>query len=315
MKLSNDTIRSITFGAVRIEEKADGLHFYKCTPKQIEAWSQFNDTLGAWSANSTGVRLDFHTDSPWMTFNAAKGNKFEVLINDLAVARIEFDPLRQSGITPKIELGEGEKRVTLVFPSHQEGGVLTEVELADGSTVTPHQHKEKILFIGDSITQGWNSHFDSNSYAWRVTRHFDADSIIDGIGGAFYAASTFDRPDFEPNKVIIAYGTNDFGHFKTQEELRQQMGAYLDLISAHYPKAKVYCIAPIFRFDLAKERKMGSWPECRALIQQEIAKRGFQLIDGYDLVPHLDYFFADAVHPNDIGFAEYAKNLIKNLEK
>lgn len=315
MKLTHEQIRSIAFGAVRIEEQKDGLHFYKCTQKQIEAWGKFNDTLGQWSANTTGVRLDFHTDSSWMTFNAARGNKFEVLVNDLAIARVEFDELRKAGITPKIELGEGEKRVTLVFPSHDDGGVLTYVELADGATLTPHTFKEKILFIGDSITQGWNAYFDSNSYAWQVTRHFDAESIINGIGGAFYDETTFDTIDFEPDKVIIAYGTNDFGHNKTREDLRQHMGAFLDLIAKTYPAEKVYCVAPIFRFDLAKERKMGSWEDCRAIIHEVINCRGFHLVEGYDLVPHLEYFFADAVHPNDIGFAEYAKNLIKVLEK
>lgn len=313
MKLTNEAIRSIAFGAVNVEEKQDGLHFYKCTQKQIDAWMKLSEALGQRASGTTGVRLDFHTDSPWLTFNASAGDKFEVLINDQVAARISFNEMRKSGITPKIDLGAGEKRVTLAFPSHDDGGVLTAVELADGSFIRPHVFKEKILFIGDSITQGWNSYFDTNSYAWQVTRHFDAESIINGIGGAYYHETTFDRPDFEPDKVIVAYGTNDFGHFHTQEELRKQMDAFLSLVIENYPKAKIYCIAPIFRFDLAKQRKMGNWEECRALIREEITKKGLPIIEGYEMVPHLEYFFADAVHPNDIGFAEYAKNLIKAL--
>lgn len=314
MKLSNEMIRSIAFGAVRIDEQADGLHFHKCTPKQVEAWHSLNQLLGERADTTSGIRLDFHTDSPWLSFNAAKGNKFEVLINNMAAARIEFNEMRRSGITPKVDLGPGEKRVTLAFPSHDEG-VLADIELADGATVTPHRFRKKMLFIGDSITQGWNSYFDTNSYAWQVTRHFDAESVINGIGGAFYHESTFDRPDFEPDQVIVAYGTNDFGHNKTQEELRLHMGAFLDQVAEAYPVEKVCCISPIFRFDLAKQRNMGSWEECRAILKEEITRRGFRLVDGYELVPHLDYFYADAVHPNDIGFAEYAKNLIKALEQ
>ena len=38
MILSSDTIWSITTGAVNMEAKEDGLHFYKCTEKQIQAW-------------------------------------------------------------------------------------------------------------------------------------------------------------------------------------------------------------------------------------------------------------------------------------
>jgi lysophospholipase L1-like esterase len=188
------------------------------------------------------------------------------------------------------------------------------VELADEATVVPHQYKERFLFIGDSITQGYNSYFDCNSYAWKVSRHYNADCVINGIGGAYFDERTFDRPDFEPHKVFIAYGTNDFGHNPTKEALRQHMQAFLALVKEHYSNAEVYCISPIFRFDLAKQRKMGEWSECKALIDEEIDKFGFKRIEGYDMVPHLDYFFADAVHPNDIGFAEYARNLIQALE-
>lgn len=312
MLLTTETIKKIAFGVLKITEEQDGLHFYKCTEKQTAAWYRHNETLGDRSLCTAGVSLDFHTDSPWLSFSAAKGNKFEVLVNGAAAARIEFDTMRKSGILPKIELGEGEKRVTLVFPSH-DAAVLSHVELADGATVKPHVHKEKILFIGDSITQGWNSYFDSNSYAWQLTRSLDAECLINGIGGAYYAADTFDRPDFEPDKVIVAYGTNDFGHYHTQEELRTEMDGFLSQVAEAYPDATVYCIAPIFRFDLNKQRKMGSWEECRALIRQEITRKGFRLIEGYELVPHLDYFFADTVHPNDIGFAEYAKNLLQKI--
>ena len=312
MILTNQTIKSITFGAVRITEEANGLHFHKCTQKQEDAWGKHSQALGERALATTGIRLDFHTDSPWLSFQAAQGNKFEVLINNQTATRIEFDLLRQGGILPKIDLGEGTKRVTLIFPSH-ECGVLSRVEVADNATVVPHCHKEKVLFIGDSITQGWNAYFDSNSYAWQVTRCLDANSVINGIGGAYFAADTFDRPDFEPDKVILAYGTNDFGHYPTQEELRTEAREYLDLIAAAYPNATVYCIAPIFRFDLAKQHKMGSWEDCRTLLREEIHAKGFRLIEGYDLVPHLDYFFADTVHPNDIGFAEYAKHLLQKL--
>ncbi len=313
MKLTETTIRSITFGAPRIEKEVDGLHFYRCTPKQVEAWEALNPTLGYRAKCSGGVRLDFHTDSTRLLLSTAQGVKFDILIDGLLAAHFRFDHAKGQEIAG-LELGEGEKRVTIVFPSHDDGGVLRALELDDGASVTPHVYDKKFLFIGDSITQGWNTVYDSNSYAYLVARHFNADCVINGIGGAYFHETVFDRIDFEPDIVFIAYGTNDFSHHKSLEELRHHCGAFLDQVKEAYPNAEIYGIAPIFRTDLNKERKMGSWQQCRDAIFDEITKRGLNLIDGYTLVPHLPEFFADAVHPNDLGFAAYAENLIKALE-
>ena len=59
MKLTTEQIKQITTGAIRIEEKADGIHFYKCTEKQIAAWTEKNKDLGFRAAGTTGICLDF----------------------------------------------------------------------------------------------------------------------------------------------------------------------------------------------------------------------------------------------------------------
>lgn len=310
MRLSEEQIRAIAFGAVRIENEEKGLRFYKCTKKQIAAWYAKSETLGERAAGCTGVRLDFHTDAEWIRFKAP-GGKYELLVNDLTIAQFLADEEKEC----YAELKSGEKRVTLLFPSHDVAGILEWVELPDGATITPHSYERKILFIGDSITQGWNSGFDSCSYAWRISRKLNAESVINGIGGAYYLEESFDTIDFDPDQVVIAYGTNDYGHYKTQEELQKECGGFLQKIKETYGNKKVFIILPPWRFDLEKERSMGSFDECRRIIQTEAEKREFEIADAYDLVPHLDFFFADALHPNAIGFAEYAKNLINILEK
>ena len=173
MKLSNDKILSIAFGAVRAEKEGQGLRFYKCTQKQIDIWHAEREDLGERAAGCTGVRLDFHTDAEWIRFKAPKG-KFELLKDDLTIA--QFNAGEETEFYA--DLGKGEKRVMLLFPSHDVAGILEWVELPDGATITPHQYDRKILFIGDSITQGWNSGFDSCSYAWRVSRKLSTESLI-----------------------------------------------------------------------------------------------------------------------------------------
>ena len=310
MRLTEEQIRSVAFGAVCIQKEERGLRFYKCTRKQIEAWAAKDAGLGERAAGCTGVRLDFHTDSDHIRFKAF-GGTFELLVNDLVTHRFPAG----EGAEFSASLEKGEKRITLLFPSHGSEGGLEWVELEDGATLQPHQYARKILFIGDSITQGWNSDFDSCSYAWRVSRKLNAESVINGIGGAYYLEDSFDPIDFAPDTVVVAYGTNDYGHYKTQEELQKECSGFLNKIKEYYGEKKVFIILPPWRFDLEKVRPMGSFEDCRRIIQSEGEARGFTVIDGFQLVPHLEFFFADALHPNAIGFAEYAKNLIRFLEQ
>ena len=99
MRLSNDTILSITFGAIRHEHTENGIRFYKCTQKQIDVWSKEREDLGERAAGCTGVRLDFHTDAEWIRFKAPKG-KFELLVDDLTA--ISLSQGKKPNSTPSL---------------------------------------------------------------------------------------------------------------------------------------------------------------------------------------------------------------------
>ena len=317
MKLSFETIKQITVGAIRIEQAADGIHFYKCTDEQIAAWSLKNKDLGHRAAGTTGVRLDFHTNSQRLSFGVSKGNKFELYIDNLLRRQFLLKETKHACVDLCDALGnqKAEYRVTLIFPSHDDGGVLEWLELDDGATVIPHSFDRKMLFIGDSITQGWASRYDSLSYAWRVTRHFNADSVIQGIGGAFFHEDCFDSLGYDPDTVLVAYGTNDFGRYKTYEEFRGHAKAHLTLIAEEYQGKQIFVLSPIWR-DKREGKSMGTFECCRAIVAEEAEALGLIHIDGLALVPPIPEFFGDAyLHPNDEGFALYAENLIIELEK
>ena len=316
MKLSPEQIKQITTGAIRIEQEADGLHFYKCTAKQINAWENKHKDLGMRAATTTGVCLDFHTNSQSLSFSVSQGNKFELYINNLLRGQYLMRDIQSVTIPLCDALGHplDEYRVTLVFPSH-DAGVLTSLELDDGATFRPHTYDMKMLFIGDSITQGWASKYDSLSYAWRVTRHFNAYTVNQGIGGAFFHEDCFDHIDYHPDIVLVAYGTNDFGRYKTYEEFRAHTAAHLKLIADEYADAKIFVLSPIWR-DKREGKSMGTFEGCRAIVEQEAEALDLIHIDGLDLVPPIPEFFGDAfLHPNDEGFSIYAENLIICLEK
>ena len=192
MFLTKEKIRSLTVGAAAVYEEEKGLRFAKCTPDQLAAWKEALPHIYSNAVGSTGVRLDFCTDSDFVTVTTGEAGKYEVKINGLIHAQYiavqTQDGIRSNTFT--IRPGSGINRITISLPSHGAGGVISSVEIADNSFCERHRFDRKILFLGDSITQGWNSKYDSMSYAYLVSDNLNADSIIQGIGGAVFAPST-----------------------------------------------------------------------------------------------------------------------------
>lgn len=317
MKLTTKQIKQVLFGAVYTEEQENGLHVYKCTKKQSDAWRALSDLLGHRAEFTTpGVRLDFHTNSKHLAIKAT--GTYEVYINDLLRAKWTLDDANdRAEIALCDPLGDplNEARITLVFPSHCDEVALRAVELDDGAYVTPHVFDRKILFIGDSITQGWDSGWDSLSWAWRLIRFFNADAVVHGVGGGYFHETTFDSIPLDPDIVIVALGTNDFGKYPTLDVLREHTAAFMDRLVGEYRGKKIFCLSPIWR--QVQEKPMGHFRDCRRVIVEEAEKHGMIHVNGLDLVPPDPAFFADPtpLHPNALGFGIFAENLIRELQK
>lgn len=320
MKLSFDQIKNITFGAVSVRETEQGIRFCHCTDKQIEAWTALAPVLGDRASLATGVCLDFYTNSKTVEFNAIGGvhGKYEIYVNGLFAEQYIMEDLHEKGETVKFVVDGGEEnRITIIFPCHDTLGILKYLELDDGATLRPYKYSMKMLFIGDSITQGWAAYRDSLAYAPRVARFFDAEMLNQGVGGGFYHESTFDKLDYDPDVVIIAYGTNDSGWYPTVEQMQDHAHKFLELIKKEYEgrNTKIVLLSPIWRLEVTGERWQRYLGCCQA-VKEEAEKYGFYFVNGHELVPRHISFFADAgLHPNEQGFSVYAENLIAKLVK
>ncbi len=315
MRLSFDTIKKITVGAVRVWQEEDGVHFSKCTQKQVDAWYALNTVLGERAETTTGVRLDFHTNSKSLSFTAPRGNKFEIYVNGLMASYIPASALTNRSYT--FALDGNDNYVSLVLSAH-DVSVLSSLELDDGAYALPHKFDCKMLFIGDSITQGWDSGYDSLAYAPRVSRFFNAESVIHGVGGGYFHPTILDDAvPFEPDAVIIAFGTNDWGAAKDAEAYEKNTREFLDGICARYAGKKIFVISPIWRGDTAdRVTGVGRFEVALGLVKKQAEAHGVYLIDGYTLVPHMENFYADKfLHPNALGFGIYAENLIKTIQE
>ena len=307
--LINEEIISLATGSVDYEIDENGiLHLYRCRREQIAAYWKLSDNLGEWSGRTNGVRLDFVTDSSLFSFKVVVGKKYELFVNGKKTDHITLSA--GEVFTKALDTSEGENRLTLIYPSH-EAGAITEVALSEGASYRRYQYTygKKILFIGDSITQGWDTVSDSNSYAYQVSLRYDADTVIFGVGGAYFHESILPSVDvYHPDVVIVAFGANDFG--RGIEALDKNMHEFLDKLLPLYKDSQIIGLTPISGRSGPSERRS----DFRILIDKIYDEYGIEYIDGSRMVSPSDDNFADRYHPNDKGYCEMADNLIPKLD-
>lgn len=239
--MSCETIKSITFGAVSIKEVNGGLQFNKCTDFQIQEWTKLGRANE--SSGSTGIRLDFTSNTSHLYFKSANGNKYDLLING------EYAESTTNGVFDKDFGNTNDKRITILFNNHQVNAAVSEIYVDENATVTPHVYDRKFLILGDSITQGYLAQTDCNSWANRISRMFNADSVNQGISGGWFQASSIDQNlDFKPDCIFVAYGTNDwYWGSKALDGFKNDAKAFYEKLRLLYPEATIIGITPIWR--------------------------------------------------------------------
>ena len=312
MLLNYEQIKKITVGAVYTENTDEGMRFCKYSPEMIAAWSERGDEFEPRVKTTTGIRLDFHTNSKHLNLEIESPAKFEVYVNGLLRRFIKDETTLSMDIDVAYGRSLDDARITIYFPAHKRGK-LKSLELDDGAYVKPHKFDRSILFLGDSITQGWDTQFDSLSFANKVSRHFNADSVVQGVGGACFFPEFLEKLQKDFDWVVVAYGTNDFGKRKEFDEFYLYMSEYMSKLSELYGDKKVFVISPIWR-RLSKPEAQESFEVYRKAIAAEAEKYGFVHVDGALLVPPVAELYTDGLHPNDIGFSIYAENLIRIME-
>ncbi len=312
MKLTSDQVVSITRGATNVSYE-DGIYtFRRMTDSQIATFGSILEKYRTRSSATTGIRLEFETDSKTFCAHVHAAGKYEILVNNMRVLFGSYDVKD----CLYVDMPEGNKHVTVLLPWHTEGK-LGLMFLDEGSYVRPYEgFDHKFLFLGDSITQGSTSGQDSLTYVFRVAQWFNADYMNWGVGGTKFYPQTLEKPDYEPDTVFIAYGTNDFNAIPTIEQIENNCKEYMDIVKSWYPNATFYCISPLWRLDGKQVRGAGTLDQVRQVIIKQIEAHGFNHIDGYKLVPHNSAYFADnRLHPNAIGMSMYAEQLIKAILK
>ncbi len=324
-----EEIKSITCGAVSVEETEAGIRFYRFTKDQLAVYHERSEALEKKSLAASGVKLCFETDSESLfvrgLFEHASARTYfslDVVVNGELVdsldnfSHMEIPPIYsdikfEMGLFEKrFALGKGMKKVTVYLPWNKIV-TLKEFRLDDGAVIKPVKFSKKLLAFGDSITQGFDALRNTSRQIRRLSEKLDAEEINKAVGADWHNPSLAAlRDDFDPDYIVVGYGTNDFG-ITTPEKFADNCNGFYEALKRNYPNARVFVITPIWRADMEKTRAFTSFFDIEKGIRNVTKDmQNVTVIDGMTLVPHDTKYYADGrLHPTDEGFEHYFQNL------
>ena len=310
--MNNTELQNIYYGAYSFDEQDGYLMSYQYTKEQIAYFKQAFEFWYERCCASTAKTLEFTTDAQNISFDYKffwKGSEdsFELCIDGL-IADIKYvKDLSEEG-TIKFTLPAGTKDVIIYLPADATVGIKNfEID----ASVMPADKGEKVLWLGDSITQGYGPDRSAETYVSVANRLLNYDIINQGIGGYIYdKKSLLPMEGYTPDKIIVALGTNQFW-VETMKDVEEYYETLTGLYGSDIP---ILCISPIWRGD--HPEALPKFTEfCEKV--KEIAGRyqNVTVVDGFTLVPHLPEYYKDNLHPNCLGAETYGRNLVEVIRK
>ena len=333
MRLDSSKIKSITLGAVRVEENENGISFHRFTEEQekkyYDRWSEYYLRALA----PSGVRLRFRTDSQKLLLKADLSNAtgrsyfaFDVFVNGKKLDTLDnfsnevlpvdypSHPFSHGVYSKLFSLGAGQKEVCIYFPWSVQVSLMA-LELDDGAYLEPVKPSKKLLCYGDSITQGYDALYPSNKYISKLADFLDAEENNKAVGGdVFFPELLSEKENLEPDYITVAYGTNDWSS-NTKEAFVRNCGEFFCRLNQNYPNAKIFVITPIWRKDHTEHRDFGKFEEVESVIISTAASyKNVTVFSGFDFINHDEKLYGDLrLHPNDAGFAQYFQSLLQKI--
>jgi hypothetical protein len=313
MILTNEELKNFYFGAYEFEETEDGyLQAFQYSKKQIEYFKGAMDFWYERCTASSAKTLEFTTSARKVAFDykiiwKGSADSFELCVNGLVTDIVYVKDVLDTGRI-EWELPEGEKNV-IIYLTADETVLIRNFE-AD-ARVTRAKKNEKVLWLGDSITQGYGPLRSSCTYVSVANRLLNYDIINQGIGGYVYDKNSLMKMEgYNPDKIIVALGTNQYG----DKDMSVVEEYYETLIGIYGSDIPILCISPLWRGD-----NLEALPVLYAFCEnvKKIAGRykNVQIIDGMKLVPHLPEYFLDNLHPNCFGCEVYGRNLVEEIRR
>ena len=317
MRLSIEDIRKHTRGITYVEECDGAFCFHRYSAAQEALFMENVPNRGGAPKATTGVVIDFITDSENLSLKLYKIGEgesrysFDVYENDLLIYSA---PMSCEKIDHHIKLSTGKSRVR-IYPCSHTSARVADVEIDDGATLEVPEYSARALIFGDSITQGARALHTSLSYANIVTAHFGWNAVNYAIGGeVFREWLPGDENIHDPDIITVAYGTNDWA-YKTLDFITENATGFFARLNKLYPDVRKIYISPTWRASHTQSKPAGDFFKFVELLENIARDAGATVIHGLDMIPPIAAFYEDGLHPNEIGYSIYARNLIRALEK
>ena len=270
MRIEPFDIMDLVHGSLHTAVTAEGeVRFARFTEEQKETYYNSSEIFGLKCSSSASVMLDFYSDTDFVEFEAEliKCTSHSFAAIDLLVDNVLYDSIKTENPTCqtiRFSLPQGMHRITLVLP-WSSITLLRNLTVSDDAQLIPIEKGLRILALGDSITQGSICLHPSMSYVSYIARNLDAEVLNQGVGGyQFLKESLLGAPDWQPDLITLAYGTNDFSLINRKADFAKQVSEYVDTLCATYPDTTILAITPIYRGDLPTEEKMPEKDYCVA---------------------------------------------------
>lgn len=320
MKISNNSLKKFIKGACYFETNGGYLNSYKFSKAQID-WFHTEGYDPFWyerTIYTAGIRIEFKTNSDFVSFDyknmqgadlTNRSNSLDVYVDGTLYSVFHLENAKGN---LHVNLPNGEKLVTIYLPNDCKFGIKNFT--FEGNYKTVKDKGQKVLVIGDSITQGYGPLFSSGSYFNVLQKLTGYNMLNQGIGGLRCEPQSLTYVEgFEPDKVMTFLGTNWYDAADIYDYEAATVEFYKKLTEL-YPDKEILSISPIWRGDDSLDLKRFLW--CVDIVKRECKKyENIRFIDGFTLMPHVEDCCCDKLHPNEYGCLLIAQNIYKEMKK
>ena len=287
-------------GAPLIENERQALTNVRAAPTDAVANYAFLINLRAYLALSDVVPKPF-------AFSADQQKQFNELRDALVRAENHFRAL--------IELKDRQLR----SPDRDN---LARYSDLDSRTLPAQPDKPRVVFLGDSITDGWrlNEYFADRDFLNR--------GISGQITGQMLGRMESDVIKLKPAIVVVLAGTNDIARGVPLSTIEDNLTAIADLADFHQIKVILASVLPVSdyhkdvnpNYEMTRTRPPAAIRALNDWIKSFCARREFAYLDYYSQMLDADGFLKadladDGLHPNSLGYRIMAPIALAAIDK
>lgn len=289
------------------------------------------------SRHTSGVRLRFRTNSPYIALNAVvpsvdlmchmpltgscgfdlyAGKTFEMFLAPATITTVQFEKL---GYLKSTADSEGYRDITINFPLYNRVTSLA-VGLDKNSTLLPPKETRfgKVVFYGSSITQGGVASRPGNNYANILAKNLDFELINLGFSGSAFGDS--DIVEYIASIPMAAYVMDYDFNARSYEELKNTHEPMYRKIRQKQPNVPIVMITnPVPDLYLNNVNAAGRFQVVCDTYEKAVTEgdENVRFINGKTLLGETerDTCTVDNLHPNDLGFLRMAETIYPVLKE